>query len=890
MFGKLLNAFGDSNDKQLKRYNEATQDIESRQSGLAALDDDALAAMTAEFRERIADGESLDDLLPEAFAVVREAARRAIGLEHFPAQLTGGRVLHDGKVAEMKTGEGKTLVATLPVYLNALEGRGVHVVTVNDYLARRDASWMGKVYSFLGLSTGCLQHESSYVLDPDYRPGGEPPELRAVPRREAYAADITYGTNNEFGFDYLRDNMTGNREMKVQREQRYAIVDEVDNILIDEARTPLIISGPSQESTASYSRVAREVAKLKGGDEEPDFTIHERERQIVLTEAGIRKIEALLQKAGLLGETDALYDYGAGNLPHLVENGLRAQFLYQRDKDYVVKDGAVIIVDEFTGRLMPGRRYGEGLHQSIEAKENVTVQRETVTYATVTIQNYFRMYDKLAGMTGTALTEAEEFFKVYGLDVVAVPTHRTMIREDHPDFVYKTHAAKFKAVVDQIAELHADGRPVLVGTTSIERSEELSGLLRKRGVKHEVLNAKNHEREAQIVAEAGKPGAVTVSTNMAGRGTDIILGGDPSTAPDHEAWQQAHDEVVAKGGLHVIGTERHESRRIDNQLRGRSGRQGDPGETRFYGSLEDEILTRFSGGMMGKLVGAAFTEDAPLESGMLTKSLEMTQGKAESYYFDIRKHLVEYDDVVNRHREVIYEERNKVLQGADLKANIHEMVGKEISSTVRARLAGEPEQWDVEPLLADVAVIMPLPDGFDAASVLNASAERAEETLLDAAEALYEQREADYGAETMRAIERVVMLQTIDRLWVQHLTMMSNLRQGIGLYAYGQRDPLVMYKTQGHAAFDGLLERVQHDVARTIFRVAPAGHAAPQNGSTNGRVNTNRTETVMAQAVGRRSAGPAAPVDVPPDAPRWMRRQAERAAGGGKKRKRKQGG
>ena len=883
MLGKLLNVFGDSNDKQLAPYWKKADEVGNLRSSLVALDDDALAARTAAFRERLARGESLDDLLPEAFAVVREAARRAISLEHYPVQLVGGKALHDGKVAEMKTGEGKTLVATLPVYLNALEGKGVHVVTVNDYLARRDAVWMGKVYSFLGLSIGCLQHETASVFDPGYRPGPEPPELRPVPRKEAYDADITYGTNNEFGFDYLRDNMASALPQKVQRELHYAIVDEVDNILIDEARTPLIISGPSQESTTLYNTVARVVPRLRA---EEDYTIAEKERQALLTDAGISKIESLLNVGNL-------YDPSNYVLTHFVENALRAQFVYQRDKDYVVKEGEVVIVDEFTGRLMPGRRYGEGLHQAIEAKENVKVQRETVTYATVTIQNYFRMYAKLAGMTGTALTEAEEFFKVYGLEVLAIPTHNPMVREDHPDFVYKTHAGKFKAVVDHIAELNDEGRPVLVGTTSIERSEQLSALLRRRGIKHEVLNAKNHEREAQIVAEAGKPGAVTVSTNMAGRGTDIILGGDPSSVTEPSAWQRAHDEVVGKGGLCVIGTERHESRRIDNQLRGRSGRQGDPGETRFYGSLEDEILTRFSGGMVGRLVGKAFVEDAPLESGMLTKSLEMTQGKAESYFFDIRKHLVEYDDVVNRQREVIYAERDKVLEGADLRANIQEMIGKELSSIVHTYLAGQPEQWEIEPLLADVGVIMPLPSGFDAASILREGAARSEETLLTAAEGLYEQREEDYSPETMRVIERAVMLQTIDRLWVQHLTMMSNLRQGIGLYAYGQRDPLVMYKKQGHEAFDGLLERVRHDIVHTIFHVAPAGQAAPASANGNGRgarVDTTRTETVMAKAIGRRSASaPAAPVDVPPDAPRWMRRQAERAAGGGKKARKRKG-
>ncbi len=883
MLGKLLNVFGDSNDKQVKRYEWVVDAAERLAGGLTALDDEALSARTADLRERLARGETIDSLVAEAFALVREAAWRAIGLRHFDVQLIGGAALHDGKVAEMKTGEGKTLVATLPVYLNALEGKGVHVVTVNDYLARRDATWMGKVYSFLGLSVGCLQHESSLLLDAGYRPGDETPDLRAVHRKEAYEADITYGTNNEFGFDYLRDNMAGSREYKVQRELHYAIVDEVDNILIDEARTPLIISGPSQEPTTLYGTVARVVPRLRA---EEDYTIAEKERQALLTDAGISKIETLLNIGNL-------YDPSNYVLTHFVENALRAQFVYQRDKDYVVKDGEVVIVDEFTGRLMPGRRYGEGLHQAIEAKEGVKIQRETITHATVTLQNYFRMYGKLAGMTGTALTEAEEFFKVYKLEVIAVPTNAPMVREDHQDLVYKTHAGKFKAVVDHIEELNTEGRPVLVGTTSIERSEQLSGLLRRRGIKHEVLNAKNHEREAHIVAEAGKPGAVTVSTNMAGRGTDIVLGGDPSSETEPGEWRRAHEEVVAKGGLFVIGTERHESRRIDNQLRGRSGRQGDPGDTRFYGSLEDEIMTRFSGGMVGRVVGKAFVEDAPLESGMLTKSLEMTQGKAESYFFDIRKHLVEYDDVVNRQREIVYAERDKVLEGADLRANIQEMIGKEISSLVHTYLAGEPEQWEMEPLLASVGVIMTLPDGFDTGFMLREGALQVEEALLSAAESLYEQKEEEYGAENMRAIERAVMLKTIDRLWVQHLTMMSNLRQGIGLYAYGQRDPLVMYKKQGHEAFDELLERVRHDIVHTIFHVVPVGQPAPKAGSTNGRsvaVDTARPETVMTKVLGtQRTAAPTAAVDVPPDAPRWMRRQAERAAGGGKKARKRKG-
>ena len=878
MIGKLLKVFGDSNEKQLGRYAAVVERVGALEADVAALDDARLAAKTDEFRRRIAEGAPLDALLPEAFAVVREAARRTVGMRHFDVQIIGGAVLHEGKVAEMRTGEGKTLVATLPTYLNALSGGGAHVVTVNDYLARRDALWMGKVHVFLGLSVGCLQHETAYLVEPS--PGGGQPELRPVSRKEAYAADVTYGTNNEFGFDYLRDNMATALDLKVQRPLNYGIVDEVDNILIDEARTPLIISGPASEPNALYGEVARAIPRLARED---DYSIEEKERQVILTDAGITKIERLLN-------VDNLYDPANYILTHFVENGLRAQFVFQRDKDYVVRSGEVVIVDEFTGRLMPGRRYGEGLHQAIEAKEGVRIQRENITYATVTLQNYFRMYAKLAGMTGTAMTEAEEFYKVYELDVVAVPTNKPMVRNDAPDFMFKTHDAKLRAVIDRIAELHEEGRPVLVGTASVERSEQLSAQLRRRGVKHEVLNAKNHEREAHIIAEAGKPGAVTVSTNMAGRGTDIILGGDPATAGSPDEWQAAHDEVIAKGGLFVLGTERHESRRIDNQLRGRSGRQGDPGETRFYSSFEDELLSRFYNNTMGRLAAKGFDDDAPVESGMLARTFEMTQGKAESHYFDIRKHLLQYDEVINEQRKVVYGERDKLLdEGADLKANVQEMVGQELAAAVRRDLEGEPEEWDVEPLLAEMATVLPLPPDVDSDFVLSRSPRETEDALIELAESLYEQRERDYGPQTMRLIERMVMLQTIDRLWVQHLTMMSNLRQSTGLYAYGQRDPLVMYKKQGHDAFEGLLERIRHDVARTIFRVAPAAQPAAAASGATTRVNTGRMETVMSQVAAPRRAAPA-PVSVDPDAPRWARRQAARAAGGSKKARKRKGG
>ena len=892
MVSKLLGFLsGDSNEKQLKKYRALVEEVNALEPEVEALSDAALRAKTGELREALDEGLELDDIMPEAFAVAREAARRTTGLRPFDVQVIGGAVLHGGKVAEMRTGEGKTLVATLPIYLNALSGAGAHVVTVNDYLARRDAVWMGPVYHALGLSVGCLQHEVSYLYEPGAPADGTvPADMRVVPRREAYEADVTYGTNNEFGFDYLRDNMATDKSQRVQRPLSYAIVDEVDNILIDEARTPLIISGAAEESASLYQTIARVAPRLL---ETEDYVIEEKERQVMLTEAGITKLERLLN-------VDNLYDPANDVLTHFVENGLRAHAIYKRDKDYTVSDGKVVIVDEFTGRLMPGRRWADGLHQAIEAKEGVTVERETVTYATITLQNYFRMYPKLAGMTGTAITEAEEFFKVYKLDVVAVPTHMPMVRNDLPDLVYRTHASKFRAVAEHIQELHDSGRPVLVGTVSIERSEELSQMLDRSGIPHEVLNAKNHEREAQIIAEAGRPSAVTVSTNMAGRGTDIILGGAPSESATPAQWQRDHDAVVGMGGLYVLGTERHESRRIDNQLRGRCGRQGDPGETRFYGSLEDDIMVRFGQGVMGKLVGRAMSDDVPLESGMLTRTLEMVQGKVESYYFDIRKHLVEYDDVVNRHREVIYQERGKVLEEADLKLNIQEMVGKQITERVRGTLVGDPGDWSIEPLLAELATIFPLPPEVDAAFVAENGVGATEEALLDGAEQLYEEREQQFGEQIMRVIERAVLLQTVDRLWVQHLTMMSNLRQGIGLHAYGQRDPLVMYKKEGSEAFGALLDRIEHDIAHTIFHVAPAAQAGVARDGKRGNgaaadtrlalVDTQKTTTVLSKVAAAQtpSSGQGKPAEVDPSAPRWMRRQAARASGASKKsRKRK---
>jgi preprotein translocase subunit SecA len=655
---KWLGGLVDSNEKELKRLQSLVDTINQLEPEFKKLSDDELGAKTAEFKARLASGSSLDELLPEAFAAVREAAQRTIGLRHFDVQLIGGIVLHQGKIAEMKTGEGKTLVATLPLYLNALTGQGVHLVTVNDYLARRDPYWMGPVYHMLGLTVASIypmqspdEHTPALLYDPEFDSGDSHwPHFRPVPRKEAYQADITYGTSAEFGFDYLRDNMVTELSQCVQRPVNYAIADEVDYLLIDEARTPLIISAPDVEAGQRYQLFARLIPSLK---KDADYTVDEKTRTVSLTDAGMTNMERMLKREGQLKAPD-LYDPANADLHRYLQNALSAREIYHRDREYVVKDGQVIIVDEFTGRLMHGRRYSEGLHQSIEAKERVKVQQESRTYATVTIQNYFRMYHKLAGMTGTAITEAEEFHKIYKLEVVVIPTHKPMVRQEFPDQIYKDEKSKFKAVVREIEQLHKEGRPVLVGTVSIENSEYLSDLLTRKGIPHHILNAKQHEKEAYIVAQAGKPGAVTVATNMAGRGVDIILGGNPQDGNDKD-WQKEHEKVVGLGGLHIIGTDRHEARRIDNQLRGRAGRQGDPGSSRFYVSLEDEIVRRFGGDRIkGLMEWAGMDEDTPVENALVNKSIEGAQVRVEGYNFDIRKHLVEYDDVINRHRELIY--------------------------------------------------------------------------------------------------------------------------------------------------------------------------------------------------------------------------------------------
>ena len=784
-----------------------------------------MRAKTDEFKALLAEGDDLDDIRSEAFAAVREASKRTLGLRHFDVQIMGGVVLHEGKIAEMKTGEGKTLAATLPSYLNALTGRGVHVVTVNDYLAKRDAQWMGSIYHALGVSVATLQHQSAYLYDPTVegpKKGFE--NLRPITRQEAYKADITYGTNSEFGFDFLRDAMAPDASQRVQGERHYAIVDEVDNILIDEARTPLIISGPAEESAKDYQRFSRLVSTLHKG---VDYTIDEKLRSVSLTAEGMTKLEKMLRVKNMYAPENF-------RLVHFAENALKAHAVYERDKEYVVKDREVVIVDEFTGRMTPGRRFADGLHQALEAKEGVPIQRESVTYATITLQNYFRLYEKLAGMTGTAVTEAEEFWKIYKLDVVEIPTNVLMIREDHPDFVYKSEKSKYKAIIDEIESRHERGQPVLVGTTDISKSEIISQMLNRRKIKHSVLNAKQHEREALVVAEAGRPGAVTVATNMAGRGTDIVLGGNPEFVDDltQEQWEREHQKVVDAGGLFILGSEKHEARRIDNQLRGRAGRQGDPGESRFYVALDDDLMRRFGGERIQTVMGwAGLEDDAPLENKMVTKAIQGSQVKVESHHFDIRKHLVEYDDVVNTHRGVIYEQRDKVLAGSNIRNNVQEMVEKELTAILDGFLQGvRPDDWDVEGLIAELGTVLPLDEKLsDPDAVFEMPADAIYDEVLALATRRYDQMEEIFTTEVMRHVERAVMLRVIDSHWVQHLTSMENLRQGIGLYSYGQRDPLVMYKTKGFEQFQTLSERIQSDVARMIYRVQDAG-PPPQRG------------------------------------------------------------
>jgi preprotein translocase subunit SecA len=772
--------FGSANDREVKRLQPMVQRINSLESSIASLGPEQLLAKTAEFRERIGRGESLEALLPEAFAVCREMSKRVLKMRHFDVQLIGGMVLHSGKVAEMKTGEGKTLVATLPVYLNALAGKGVHVVTVNDYLARRDSEWMGQLYNALGLSTGVIVHG-----------------LNDSQRRQNYAADVTYGTNNEFGFDYLRDNMKFRLEDFAQRELNFAIVDEVDSILIDEARTPLIISGPTEESTDKYYTINSVIPVLKN---EEDYTIEEKSRNASLTDSGISKMEKALRVSNLYAPENM-------DLVHHVHQALKAHAIFQIDVDYVVKDGQVIIVDEFTGRLMPGRRYSDGLHQALEAKENVTIENENQTLATVTFQNFFRMYRKLGGMTGTADTEAVEFHKIYNLDVVVIPPNRAMIRKDMPDLVYKNTKGKFEAVCNEVKELHEKKVPVLVGTASIEKSELLSELLKRKGVTHNVLNAKHHEREAEIIVQAGQPGAVTIATNMAGRGTDIVLG----------------PGVAANGGLHIIGTERHESRRIDNQLRGRAGRQGDPGYSRFYLSLDDDLIRIFNGERIKAYMERfKMEEDVPIESGLISRAIENAQKKVEAHNFDIRKHLLEYDDVLNKQREVIYELRKLILAGGDgTKPLIFDIAKEQIDNLVGTFASTKnTAEWDREAIHQTVQVLFDNSLGIEERfwSEIGTSKELGS-VLLRRAEELYEARERAISSAFMRQLEQMVYLGSIDQLWKDHLLNMDHLKEGVGLRGYGQKDPLVEYKKEGFMMFKLMDDQIKTDVLSKLFRV-----------------------------------------------------------------------
>ena len=751
MWGFLKRFLGDNNDKEIKRMQQTVDKINAMEPDLQNLTDSSLAAHTDKFKDRLAAGETLDDILPEAFAVCREASRRVLGMRHFDVQLIGGMCLHEGKIAEMKTGEGKTLVATLPVYLNALVGKGVHMVTVNEYLARRDSEWMGHLYKFLGLSVGLIEHDLDFPA-----------------RKYAYSCDVTFGTNNEYGFDYLRDNMVISPEQMVQRELHFAIVDEVDSILIDEARTPLIISGPGAKSTEVYGRMAQAVATLREGE---DYTVDEKQKTVAPSDESVHKVEQILGVKNLYAPENIEYS-------HCFNAALRAKAIMHRDRDYVVRDGEVIIVDEFTGRLMFGRRYSDGLHQAIEAKEGVKIQRESQTLATITFQNYFRMYGKLSGMTGTAKTEEDEFLKIYKLPVVVVPTNKPVIRTDEPDLIYKTKRAKYNAVANAVDELHATGRPILIGTTSITQSEELSGLLKKRKVPHNVLNAKYHEQEAEIIKDAGQLGAVTIATNMAGRGTDIILG----------------EGVADLGGLAIIGTERHESRRIDNQLRGRAGRQGDPGSSRFYLSLEDDLMRLFAADRIAKVMDTlGMEEDEPIEHSIVTSSIEHAQKKVEARNFDMRKNVLEYDDVMNQQREVIYAQRRKVLKGEDLRESIMYMI-KEIIKSEMNQYANEklyPEEWTLDGLIEDAEGIY-APKGSLKKEELEAmSRDELGEALVKIAEDNYAAREAEFTPGVMRELEKVIMLRVVDNKWMEHLDHMDMLRQGINLRAYGQRNPLV---------------------------------------------------------------------------------------------------
>ncbi|HSX18791.1 MAG TPA: preprotein translocase subunit SecA [Candidatus Saccharimonadales bacterium] len=829
----ILSKILDSNDKQVKKLEPIVQAINSQEKKFEKLTDAKLKEKTAEFKLRHSRGESLDDLLPEAYAAVREASRRTLGMRHFDVQLLAGIALHQGKIAEQKTGEGKTLTASLPLYLNAIAQKGVHLATVNDYLARVGLGWMGPIYSALGITAGVVMQEAAFMYDPKFEDKKQIDwrlrHLRPLTKKEAYATDITYGTNNEFGFDYLRDNMVWDLDEMAQRGHNFAIVDEADSILIDEARTPLIISSPAAQATDKYFQFSKLVGQLTPDE---DYIIDEKLKTASLTEAGIEKVE---KKLGVSN----LYEKDFASIHH-IQQALRAKSLFHIDKDYVVKDGEIIIVDEFTGRLMPGRRWSEGLHQAIEAKEGANVQQESQTLATISFQNYFRLYTKLAGMTGTAATEAEEFHKIYDVEVVTIPTNKPMIRKDNSDVVYKTNKAKFTAIADEIKNRNNTDQPVLIGTTSIEKNEYLSSLLKKNGVKHQILNAKNHQREAEIISEAGKKSAVTLATNIAGRGVDIILGGPAPTdklgrpinkGKEYQKWQKDHDEVIELGGLHVIGTERHEARRIDNQLRGRAGRQGDPGSSKFYVSLEDDIMRLFGGDQIARIMTAfKLPEDTPIEHSMVGKAIENAQIKVETHNFDTRKHLVEYDDIANKQREIIYGNRKTVLEAVkddqkakEVRGEILDKIDREIENLVAANAAEGISTKEHERILKEFTTIIP----FDSKSAEKlsedtkklSSPEKLSEFLKNVISQVYETREKSLGEKTARDIEKFVNLSVIDTLWIQHLDTLDDLREGIGLRAAGQRDPLVEYKQEAFSLFEKLVASIDFEIAHRIFKV-----------------------------------------------------------------------
>ena len=825
MITKLLSkVFGSRNERIVKRMRKTVEQINALEPQFEALSDEQLQGKTAEFRQRLAEGTSLDDLLPEAFATVREASKRVFGMRHYDVQLIGGMVLHDGKIAEMKTGEGKTLMATLPAYFNALTGKGVHVITVNDYLASRDAAWMGKLYGFLGMTTGVIVSG-----------------LDTQQRREAYASDIVYGTNNEFGFDYLRDNMAFSLEDKAQRELNFAVVDEVDSILIDEARTPLIISGPAEDSSELYARINTMVPRLVRVQEEDgpgDYSVDEKAKQIHLTEEGHQHVEELLTEGGLLAEGESLYDAANINLMHHFNAALRAHVLFQKNVDYIVSNGQVVIVDEFTGRTMPGRRWSDGLHQAVEAKEGVSIQNENQTLASITFQNYFRLYQKLAGMTGTADTEAYEFQQIYALEVVVIPTHRPMVRKDMGDLIYLTAEEKFEAIIEDIKDCHQRKQPTLVGTTSIETSEYLSGLLNKAKIPHEVLNAKQHEREAEIVAQAGRPGAVTIATNMAGRGTDIVLGGsfeatleslgeganEATISEAKQEWKQRHETVLNAGGLHIIGTERHESRRIDNQLRGRSGRQGDPGSTRFYLSLEDNLMRIFASDRVSAIMQKlGMQRGEAIEHPWVSRAIENAQRKVEGHNFDIRKQLLEYDDVANDQRKVIYEQRNELMAQNDISDTIKAIREDVVNGVIDQYIPPQSleEQWDVDGLVnrleEEFGIKLDIPGWLESDDKLYEELLR--QRILDEMVKAYHEKEQQAGIEVIRHFEKAVMLQVLDTLWKEHLAAMDYLRQGIHLRGYAQKNPKQEYKREAFELFSQLLDRIKAEVISVLSKV-----------------------------------------------------------------------